>query len=546
MACARLERLMKWYRDRVVLARTKRELEALGGGGPPPAPPPSGTIAPSIISYGNASSVVLTADEGTTFVGTVAATGTIPITYSIAGGADAARFTVSSATGELSFLTAPVFASPIDAGADNVYNVIVRAMNAFGQYDTQEFAITIREVVAGTAPVITSNGGGATATINVNHGAIAVTTVQASGTSPIVYSLAGPDASAFTASSSLGTVQFASPATYVSGGDNDRAVSVVATNSFGADSQDLTVNIAAPPAPVSSSPTLPLATIIDRMRTNLGLKLIDGTDPPARYPAIRMPVNYAFWRLVYDPYGAEHPYKFDSIAPWFWVYLAQYNTAVGKRLQVRRSRVAVGLDSFTGSWWDSGLIPYQNSYGQVWNARSPTGAPISAYVRNEDSESMSIAVSGTTGIEMWHRDFYTRFGRPIAARAVSCAWICECRVINNDGSPYTGADAKFLVNLGYDPYNSSRDNAYNATFASGIYPQSADGGSPTWILVDGSMGWTSVGGISVTGTDRSFVDGPPPPFGNFTGSPGSWLGDDSPYVPTPAQLGANPPSLIVT
>jgi len=47
------------------------------------------------------------------------------ITYAIKGGADASKFTINTATGLLSFKSAPNFEAPGDAGADNVYNLEV-------------------------------------------------------------------------------------------------------------------------------------------------------------------------------------------------------------------------------------------------------------------------------------------------------------------------------------------------------------------------------------------------------------------------------------
>ncbi|MEZ5729487.1 MAG: cadherin repeat domain-containing protein [Burkholderiaceae bacterium] len=46
--------------------------------------------------------------------------------YSIVGGADAAFFTIDNLSGTLSFLAAPDFEAPADAGTDNVYDVTVQ------------------------------------------------------------------------------------------------------------------------------------------------------------------------------------------------------------------------------------------------------------------------------------------------------------------------------------------------------------------------------------------------------------------------------------
>jgi glucose/arabinose dehydrogenase len=63
------------------------------------------------------------------------------LSFSISGGADAARFTIS-ATGALNFTTAPNFESPTDSDADNVYQLIVTASD--GQSTTnQSLSITV-------------------------------------------------------------------------------------------------------------------------------------------------------------------------------------------------------------------------------------------------------------------------------------------------------------------------------------------------------------------------------------------------------------------
>ena len=65
------------------------------------------------------------------------------ITYSL-GGADASLFTLNTATGALSFTSAPNFEAPQDSGADNVYNVTVTATDVIGQSDSQDISITVQ------------------------------------------------------------------------------------------------------------------------------------------------------------------------------------------------------------------------------------------------------------------------------------------------------------------------------------------------------------------------------------------------------------------
>ena len=86
--------------------------------------------APVITSNGGGATAAVNVAENTTAVTTVTATDAdLPaqtLTYTITGGADAARFTIDSSTGVLTFVAAPDFEVPTDVGANNVYDVIVQ------------------------------------------------------------------------------------------------------------------------------------------------------------------------------------------------------------------------------------------------------------------------------------------------------------------------------------------------------------------------------------------------------------------------------------
>ena len=67
------------------------------------------------------------------------------MTYSISGGADSALFSINGTTGALSFNAAPNYEAPTDAGANNVYDVTVRASD--GTFAaTQAIAVTVTNV----------------------------------------------------------------------------------------------------------------------------------------------------------------------------------------------------------------------------------------------------------------------------------------------------------------------------------------------------------------------------------------------------------------
>jgi VCBS repeat-containing protein len=215
--------------------------------------------SPTITSNGAGATASINVAENTTAVTTVAATDAdLPVqtlTYSIVGGADAAKFSIVSGTGALSFISAPNFEAPTDLGTNNVYDVIVRASDGT-LFDDQAIAVTVTGV-NDNSPVITSNGGGATASINVLENTTAVTTVVATDADlpaqTLSYSIlntAGTDFSKFSISSS-GVLTFNSAPDYenpqdVGGiaGDNAYVVDVqVADGNGGIDTQTITVNV---------------------------------------------------------------------------------------------------------------------------------------------------------------------------------------------------------------------------------------------------------------------------------------------------------------
>ena len=95
------------------------------------------------------SSSTFTIAENSTIVGNVTATDAdLPaqaILFSITGGADQSRFTISNG-GALSFVTAPNFESPTDVGANNVYEVEVSANDGNGGVATKNITVTVTNV----------------------------------------------------------------------------------------------------------------------------------------------------------------------------------------------------------------------------------------------------------------------------------------------------------------------------------------------------------------------------------------------------------------
>ena len=89
---------------------------------------------------------------------------------------DEALFGISN--GGITFNSIPDFENPLDADQNNTYLLDVIATDDANNSSTQAITITV-ENINDNDPVITSNGGGATASIDVAENTTAVTTVTA-------------------------------------------------------------------------------------------------------------------------------------------------------------------------------------------------------------------------------------------------------------------------------------------------------------------------------------------------------------------------------
>jgi type III secretion system FlhB-like substrate exporter len=208
--------------------------------------------APVITSNGGSGAAQVDVNENSIYVTTVTATDADPtdtLTYSISGGADAARFTIDASTGVLSFVTAPDHEAPTDVGGDNLYDVVVRVSDGLNA-DSQ--SITVRVVnLNDNAPVITSNGGGASTVVSINENTTAVTTVTATDAdagSSLSYSISGgADAALFSIDASTGVLRFiAAPdfeAPQDAGGNNVYDVEVTVSDGSFTDVQAIAVTV---------------------------------------------------------------------------------------------------------------------------------------------------------------------------------------------------------------------------------------------------------------------------------------------------------------
>ena len=207
-----------------------------------------------VITSGAAASF---AERATGTVYTVAATdvdaGTT-LTYSLTG-ADASKFNINATTGAITFKSTPNYEAPTDVGANNVYDVTVRASDGTN-ITTKAVAITVTNV--NEAPTITS---AATASF-VENGTGAVYTAAATDPdagATLTYSLSGTDASKFDINATTGVVTFKSAPNYEaptdSGANNVYNVTVGASDGALTTTKAvaITVTNAANEAPVFTS-----------------------------------------------------------------------------------------------------------------------------------------------------------------------------------------------------------------------------------------------------------------------------------------------------
>ncbi|MDL2355023.1 MAG: Ig-like domain-containing protein, partial [Pseudomonadota bacterium] len=168
------------------------------------------------------------------------------------GGVDASKFAINATTGALSFVTAPDFEAPTDNGADNTYQVQVRATDARGNASAQAITVTVADVDETvrdtTAPIITAPGGGANAAVTINENGTAVAILIAN--EAVTWSInGGADAAKFVIDAASGVLRLTTAPDFEAPTDSDAnnsyLVQVMATDASGnAAVRTITVTVA--------------------------------------------------------------------------------------------------------------------------------------------------------------------------------------------------------------------------------------------------------------------------------------------------------------
>ena len=195
------------------------------------------------------------------------------VTWSIAGGADASKFTIDTQTGALSFVSAPNYEAPADQNGDNVYQVTLRATDQTGLSSDKAVAVTVSDVNE-PADFQGSNH------LSVAENTVAVGTILAVDPErgAITYSIAGGnDAALFTIDARTGALSLTSPQDYETVGAGNFHVTIGASDGTQTATRDYTVTV----TDVNEAPVLaPTATVaIDENQTTVGT--VTATDPDA-------------------------------------------------------------------------------------------------------------------------------------------------------------------------------------------------------------------------------------------------------------------------
>ena len=170
-------------------------------------------ITPVISSNGGDDSASVILVENETSVTSVKATDEDGDTliYSIASGSDKNLLDINASTGELTFLSPPDFENPSDTDTDNHYQVTVSVSDG-KDTDTQALVIEVTNI-NDNAPVITSHGGGSSASLNLaeNQRTVGIITADDLDKNLLLYLITGgADASMFDIDSTVGKLIFKS------------------------------------------------------------------------------------------------------------------------------------------------------------------------------------------------------------------------------------------------------------------------------------------------------------------------------------------------
>ncbi|MEZ5652839.1 MAG: DUF4347 domain-containing protein [Burkholderiaceae bacterium] len=196
--------------------------------------------APLITSDGAGPTASLSGPENSTTVTTVSAADpdSATLTFSIAGGDDAALFSIDPNTGAVSFASPPDFEAPLDLNADNVYLLTVAVDDGAGGSDSQDIDFTVSNLNEGPVSPLSDADASANQITegSPNGSAVGITAAAAEPdftTDSIAYSLDDSAAGRFAIDPASGIVTVADSALIDYESSASHSITIRATSSDG-------------------------------------------------------------------------------------------------------------------------------------------------------------------------------------------------------------------------------------------------------------------------------------------------------------------------
>lgn len=302
------------------------------------------------------------------------------ITWSLTGGTDAAKFTINATTGELSFIVAPDYENPTDAGGDNTYLVRVTATSGGLQINTLE-TVTVNPV-NDNAPASNFD-----LTPSVDEGTTSVVTVQATDADRPVelttfsYSIVGGlDAARFTINASTGLLAFNTAPDFESptdnGGNNVYDVTVRVSDGHPTAALSSDFNVAVTVANVN--PGTPV------IETGSALSVAENTQNVALISATDADLHQVTFSITGDAANL-----FELVSPSF-------DSQAGRTTVQLRFQNAAGLD-YEALASESFQVTIQASDGQGAEAKTTSRTfTVTLLPQNESAPAWQTGASRTT------------------------------------------------------------------------------------------------------------------------------------------------------
>ena len=425
-----------------------------------------------------------------------------PITYSVTGGPDRTRFSVNG-SGQLSLLPAPDFESPSSADLDNIYQADITLSDG-GYSQVYSVVVTVTDADE-NAPQITSDGGGARASLSLFENTTVATQIQATDVESNVFAfsiLGGSDQNLFEINATSGDLSFIAPPDYENPSDGDinglYEVYVRVSDGYSATDQNLSITITDVDEIPTISPSI-LYTTEDVPIEGITFTVSDPEGKPYAESALLTPPEHGELSWAAFPLGSTSDVKFD------YTPAADFHGTDYLVLRVtdgtHQGDVTIPIE--INSTADP---PTANPDEFIYD--DPTGAPFLLDVKANDSSAPDSNTTDSLSVKDWTKPLHGDYNTTVGALVPVYTPVDD--FIGIDTFQYTLSDLddglesigtvkvivrratglpswRFLKNFGY--YNLAANNwAYHTNLGWLYLQNSNDLETVTWVWHE-DIGW---------------------------------------------------------